>query len=78
MCEGTREDGTEIAPNDPYWDDLQGAARAAKDTPKVWLDQQRIYGDLGHNAVFSATFARWLSMIWADGATAAMQHYIDT
>ncbi len=78
MCEGTREDGTEIAPNDPYWNDLQGAARAAKDTPKVWLDQQRIYGDLGHNAVFSAAFARWLSMIWADGATAAMQHYIDT
>ncbi|MCX8225085.1 MAG: mannitol dehydrogenase family protein [Sulfitobacter sp.] len=78
MCEGTREDGTEIAPNDPYWDDLQGAARAAKVTPKVWLDQQRLYGDLGHNAVFSAAFARWLSMIWADGATAAMQHYIDT
>jgi mannitol 2-dehydrogenase len=78
MCEGTREDGTEIAPNDPYWDDLQGAARAAKVTPKVWLDQQRLYGDLGHNAVFSAAFSRWLSMIWADGATAAMQHYIDT
>jgi mannitol 2-dehydrogenase len=78
MCEGTREDGTEIAPNDPYWDDLQGAARAAKDTPKVWLDQQRLYGDLGHNTVFSAAFSRWLSMIWAEGATAAMQHYIDT
>jgi mannitol 2-dehydrogenase len=78
MCEGTREDGTEIAPNDPYWDDLQGAARAAKVTPKVWLDQQRLYGDLGHNTVFSAAFSRWLSMIWAEGATAAMQHYIDT
>ncbi len=78
MCEGTREDGTEIVPNDPYWTELQTAAQAAKTNPQVWLDQSRIYGDLGSNAAFAAAFDRWLRMVWSDGATAAMQHYIDT
>ena len=78
MCAGTREDGTEIAPNDPYWTDLQAAAQAAKTNPQAWLDQSRLYGDLGCNAAFSAAFDHWLRMIWSDGATAAMQHYIDS
>ena len=78
MCAGTREDGTEIAPNDPYWADLKAAAQAAKTNPQAWLDQSRLYGDLGCNAAFSAAFDHWLRMIWSDGATAAMQHYIDS
>ncbi len=31
MCEGTREDGSAIAPNDPDWDRLHAAALAARD-----------------------------------------------
>jgi mannitol 2-dehydrogenase len=78
MCEGTREDGSVIAPNDPYWDDLQAIAQAAKTNPQAWLDQARVYSGLGQSEVFATAFDRWLRVIWAEGATAAMQRYIDS
>ncbi|NNF24164.1 MAG: mannitol dehydrogenase family protein [Rhodobacteraceae bacterium] len=76
MCEGTREDGTTIAPNDPFWDDLTKAARAARDDPKAWLAQKQFYGDLAGDARFAAAFERWLRMIWADGTAAALKAYV--
>jgi mannitol 2-dehydrogenase len=76
MCEGTREDGSQIAPNDPYWSDLQAAAQAATLRPHAWLEQEHLYGDLARNAGFAKAFDRWLAMIWADGAEAAMQRYL--
>ncbi|WP_089901084.1 mannitol dehydrogenase family protein [Loktanella fryxellensis] len=75
MCEGTREDGSTIDTNDPIWDDLQAAAKAARDDPQAWLDQPRLYGDLAQDAKFAPAFARWLRMIWADGTVAALRSY---
>ncbi|WP_394152173.1 mannitol dehydrogenase family protein [Loktanella salsilacus] len=75
MCEGTREDGTVIAPNDPYWDALQAAAKDAKANPASWLAQTRIYGDLGQNATFVAEFSRWLLLINEAGTVAALTAY---
>ena len=46
MCEGTREDGSVIEPNDPFWSDLTKAAAAAKERPLAWLEQRQIYGEL--------------------------------
>ena len=77
MCAGTREDGSTIEPNDPYWDKLNTAAKAAKDNPQVWIDQTDAYGDLGQNARFAESFTKWLNMIWADGTEAALKAYID-
>ena len=76
MCEGTREDGSVIAPNDPQWDSLQAAATAAKDRPEAWLEQTHIYGDLADNSVFRAAFSNWLTMIWQDGCEAALKAYV--
>ncbi|QIE43583.1 mannitol dehydrogenase family protein (plasmid) [Rhodobacteraceae bacterium SC52] len=75
MCEGTREDGTKIAPNDPHWDALQAAAIKAKDDPQVWIDQTTIYGSLGENPVFASAFADALNDIWAHGTEAALAAY---
>lgn len=77
MCEGTREDGSAIAPNDPMWDDLQAAAKSAKNRPAAWLEQRRIYGDLAAQATFADAFSKWLSLIWQDGTEAALQAYLD-
>ena len=68
MCEGTREDGSTIAPNDPHWDSLQTAARAARADPAAWLAQRQYYGDLAGVPAFAQPFGRWLEMIWRDGA----------
>ncbi|UYV38313.1 mannitol dehydrogenase family protein [Rhodobacteraceae bacterium D3-12] len=75
MCAGTRENGTEIAPNDPIWSELTHAARAAKIQPAVWLAQNRFYGDLGDAQPFVQAFESWLQMIWAEGCEATLAEY---
>lgn len=77
MCAGTRKDGSTIAPNDPFWDDLQMAAMAAKTDPQAWLEQRQFYGDLADNPRFSDAFVRSLRMIWAQGMEAAITAYLD-
>jgi mannitol 2-dehydrogenase len=75
MCEGTREDGTQIAPNDPFWDERTAAAKAARERPAAWLEQSQIYGDLADNPRFSQAFEKWLRMIWDEGLEAALKAY---
>lgn len=77
MCVGTREDGSVIEPNDPIWADLVATAEKARETPRLWLDQAHIYGDLHRNAAFADAFDTWLSRIWQDGTRAALAAYVD-
>ncbi|MBS1303094.1 mannitol dehydrogenase family protein [Loktanella sp. SALINAS62] len=75
MCEGTREDGSTIAANDPHWDALVIAAQAARLDPQAWLAQTRFYGDLSQNAAFAAAFGAWLAFIHEHGTAAALARY---
>ncbi|MCZ4266268.1 mannitol dehydrogenase family protein [Rhodobacteraceae bacterium G21628-S1] len=75
MCAGTREDGSEIAANDPKWQELQTAAFAAKSAPSAWLQQAEYYGDIAQDARFAERFCHWLSVIWTNGTRAALQAY---
>ena len=77
MCEGTREDGSTIEPNDPFWDDLTAKAKSAKKNPRVWLEMRQVYGDLAEKPRFADSFAQWLRMIWADGLEAAIATYLE-
>ena len=76
MCEGTRQDGTAIAPNDPIWGRLKLAAKAAKIDPQAWLDQRDLYGDLADNPAFQDRFRHWLTMIWSDGLESTLRSYL--
>ena len=64
MCEGTREDGSKIEPNDPNWSELQRTAKISKEKSAAWLGQRQYYGDLDSNKVFSDAFSNWLQEIW--------------
>lgn len=75
MCEGTREDGSTIEPNDPFWGELTTVAAIARRTPGAWLDQRQYYGELANEPRFSGAFKEWLGMIWADGLTASLEAY---
>ncbi len=75
MCAGTREDGTEIASNDPQWASLLEAGRAAQLDPRIWLNQRHIYGDLGQSPEFVQSFGRWLDLIWSQGSSVAIDQY---
>ncbi|MEP3298117.1 MAG: mannitol dehydrogenase family protein [Pseudoruegeria sp.] len=77
MCAGTREDGSIIEANDPFWEDLSPAAKAAKDDPMVWITQSQFYGDLGQDARFAQSFARWLNLIYAQGTETALNIYLE-
>jgi len=75
MCAGTREDGTAIEPNDPFWDQLSAASRDARGYPQAWLEQRQFYGDLADATRFAEAFERWLRMIWTDGLETALRQY---
>jgi mannitol 2-dehydrogenase len=75
MCAGTREDGTPIAPNDPFWDERTVAAQAAQSDPAAWLNQPDLYGDLASNPTFADAFGRALASVWEDGCEAAIARY---
>lgn len=76
MCEGHREDGSEIEANDPYWARLTAAAQAARDEPRQWLEQRTVYRDLRDAEAFADAFERWLSMIWRSGTAEALDSYV--
>jgi len=78
MCAGTREDGSDIEPNDPFWGDLTVAAKTAKDTPMTWISNTQFYGDLGADPRFAECFSRWLRLIWDQGTEAAIQTYLES
>lgn len=76
MCEGTRENGSRIKPNDPFWGDLNRTANEAKVTPKAWLSQHQYYGNLALQTRFSDAFEKWLGLIWDKGVDAALDVYL--
>ncbi|MAM11997.1 MAG: mannitol dehydrogenase [Rhizobiaceae bacterium] len=78
MCQGAREDGTRIAPNDPVWGQLQPIAEAARESPARWLEQRQIYGDLADDPGFAVPFSDALRRVWDAGATAALTHYLES
>ena len=77
MCEGSREDGSQIGPNDPIWDKLQNVAVQAKDDPQLWLEMREIYGDIADNQRFAAEFKKQLAMIWSKGVEKALEMWRD-
>ncbi|MGH1576209.1 mannitol dehydrogenase family protein [Planktotalea sp.] len=77
MCAGNREDGSEIEPNDPFWDTLVEQAAFAKDDPSLWIAQSQYYGDLNQNPRFAESFTRWLTLVWDQGTEAAIHTYLE-
>lgn len=75
-CYGQTESGAAIAPNDPSWDRLTAAARAARADPAEWLAMRDVYGDLAAAAPFADAFSAALRALWADGARAVLARYL--
>lgn len=76
MCQGEREDGSRIAPNDPAWESLVVAALAARRDPIAWLQQRHIYGDLADAPRLVEAFTRWLQHIYSRGVRSALDAYL--
>ncbi|MDU9005141.1 mannitol dehydrogenase family protein [Sedimentitalea todarodis] len=76
-CQGVREDGSKVEPNDPNWDALYQTAGEARTCPLAWLEMERYYGDLARENPFSNAFERWLTMLNTDGTEAAINAYLN-
>ena len=77
-CRGTTEAGKRISPNDPQWDRLQEIAGKAAWEPSVWLESLHdVYGDLGKNEIFVASFTKALNRIQDNGVEAAITVYLE-
>ena len=75
-CYGTTESNRDIEPNDPNWDRLVSASRAAKDNPMIWLEMEDIYGTIGQAALFRERFALMLRKVWSEGVERVLQGYL--
>jgi mannitol 2-dehydrogenase len=75
MCAGTREDGSQIAANDPFWEELVDRAGAASKDPSCWRTQQ-MYAPLAGDTAFARHFDRWLGMLWSQGCRETLQSYV--
>lgn len=75
-CAGTREDGGDIAANDPHWPSLHATALAARGTPGVWLEQRQFYGDLADVPRFADAFADWLQYLYQHGVENSIARYV--
>ena len=75
-CHGVSDSGKVIPPNDPNWDRLQAASKAAKDNPDAWLAMDDIYGDVAKSPVFREAFAKALKALWTNGTKATLEAYI--
>ncbi|MBU0584343.1 MAG: mannitol dehydrogenase family protein [Alphaproteobacteria bacterium] len=76
-CFGTTDSGAVIEANDPNWERMQAMASAARTDPGAWLAMADIYGDVGKSRVFADAFARHLAALWANGARATLQAYLN-
>ena len=77
-CEGQREDGSAIEPNDPNWLALNKAALAAKSDPVRWLEQRQYHGDLGDDERFVEVFSSWHRLISTKGVERAICAYLSS
>ena len=75
-CEGVREDGSIIEPNDPNWTDLHETALMARSSPKRWLEMHQYYGDLSQSPHFEMAFCKWHETISKDGVENAINTYL--
>lgn len=75
-CYGTTESSQIIESNDPNWDRLVSAARAARDNPIVWLEMEDMYGKVGQSTLFRERFAFMLRAIWSEGVESTIDSYL--
>ena len=76
-CFGESESGKAIAPNDPSWDRLQGAAKRARENPDAFLEMRDIFGELAETPAYGAAFGAALTSLWTHGVRATLQAYLD-
>jgi mannitol 2-dehydrogenase len=75
-CYGETESGKAIAPNDPSWESIQTAAKAARSDPSAFLQLRHIFGGLADNPNYVRAFSEGLSSLWTRGVRSTLADYL--
>ncbi len=75
-CYGETEGGKTIPPNDPSWERLQAAAKAARSDPAAFLAMRDTFGDLAQNPAYVSAFSSALRSLWGQGVRATLAEYL--
>ena len=75
-CYGESESGKTIAPNDPIWDRLQTAAKAARGRSTAYLEMRDVFGELADDSRYVAAFSSALESLWTRGVRATLKSYL--
>lgn len=75
-CAGETESGKAIAANDPNWERIQAAARAARHDPGAFLAMRDIFGALADDAQYVQAFSGALATLWSKGVRATLADYL--
>jgi mannitol 2-dehydrogenase len=75
-CYGESESGKTIPPNDPSWDRLQTAARAARNDAGAFLAMRDLFGELADTPAYHSAFSNALASLWSKGVRATLADYL--
>jgi mannitol 2-dehydrogenase len=75
-CAGETESNEAIAPNDPSWERIQAAAKAARGNPPAFLAMRDIFGELADNPAYVEAFSAALSALRARGVRQTLADYL--
>jgi len=73
---GVSENGKTIAPNDPSWDRLHVAAKAARHDAQAYLAMRDLFGALSDEPAYVAAFSHALGKLWSQGVRATLGDYL--
>ncbi len=75
-CAGTDDAGNAIPVNDDNWEDLKARAEDAREDPGAFLGNALVFGDLGRDPRFAASFGRQLRSLLERGVEATLGSYV--
>jgi mannitol-1-phosphate/altronate dehydrogenase len=73
---GSDEQGHAITIEDRLADELQAHAKEGRTDPRPLLGMHSLFGDLGQHQAFVALLEELLRLLYAQGARAALEHYV--
>ena len=73
---GRDDQGGQIAILEPRLDELQALASEGGEDPRPLLRVRQLFGDLGEDQAFVAELGEALHLLYAQGARAALAHYL--
>lgn len=76
LCAAGADQNSGIVIQDQQADRLIKQAILAKENPYKFLQMNDIFGDLGKEDIFVEHFSDWLNMLWQEGVSVALAHYV--